>query len=1568
MEDVGMMDRLLTTFTRITTQSDIVLSSKFFLVSITIVIGLVIILISIYLRRRKMMSNSKKNPVDLFSGRLKDRERIFHFARVALRKLRSRIDVLPSKQWKDQRKRDVLKNIIQIGAKIEDKLFKKNIPNRREKQVIPNSLVTFDLEPQTRRDQTMLPKEIVYVLKSMKVFGHFDKPLFAQLFRHLETVNLLEDSCLFEPNQEDDAIFVVQTGIVNLYMIEEKNRMSLIKKVHAGESIFSLMTILETLARGKTVHYRKLKATAQTNVTILKLPLIEFAKIFKEYPASMVRIVQMIMIRIQRVTFMALNTYLGLNRELIRQRTNRVTNIRSPLRSPSIGDDRKVKVSKKKLRKLSNQKTDDSQLPPLAKQFPMRQRSLGAIESKKIMKKISRDENKPRRQSIEWNRDKDFEAFVSRARIEKTNIQRPKSYDDIPSNEDVAEMHRIEATIATKLQLKNSSTLNGRLVLRRLKCGEKLIEEGNTDCDLHFLISGQVAIHQHDKSGEEILLYYLKIGESIGSMNLLTGEGSLFSVMAKSDSIMVILKRSAFYGILCEEPDIVLPICYETIRRFSSFTRQIDYALDWQLVESGKALYKQNDPSENIYIIINGRLRSVVKNELDDKNIAAEYGRGDLVGFVEVLIGVERSSSLMAIRDTELACLPSGIVNVIRTRYPRIITRLLNLLGKRLLGATVAASATLHSGNSTTANISNGPNDFSESLAHMNLFTSDSNNLPKDNSTIRSAIDKKQSYELKNNEFDLNLHSNLSTLAILPVNTLVPLKAFTAELSLAFSQIGLTMRLTRTNIIERFGSQIFDTANDYRLSAWLSQQEDLHRMVIYECEHKVSPWTLRCLRQADCVLIVANSGQSHLPTQFETEIEYGSFRAQKELVLLYRKEKDEEVEIRTRDVLQKGVDNAIHNIRKALLGEMLSPERDPKRRYRTKPLGTVDWLNARSWCSFHHHIRCSDRVLQSYKSESEIEETYSKIANMEYDRLSDFSRLARLLTGTGIGVALGGGGARGNAHYSLITTLIDFNVPIDMIGGTSMGGYVSALWAMHAPNSKIVLNKARQFARSMNSITNKIFDLTYPITSMFTGAGFNEQIEVTFGDTQIEDLWLPYFCVSTDITSSCMRIHTSGSVWRYVRASMSLASYLPPLCDPIDGHLLLDGGYVNNLPADVIHNMGASVVFANDVSSRLNDNLTSYGDSLSGWWLLWKRWNPFTSLINVPDMEEIQSRLAYVSSQRQMNLIKRLPFVYYLRAPVDGFSTLQFGSFDEILEVGEKHFRSLFAEWKEYGSFDKDIFQKQNPENFFFHRHTTVPDLPANQVEKIKSKSTYQPPNFIDLTILINRIEDDVDNYETDSTNDDETLSVLDNEETVNLPENNQNNSQKSTVHFNTSSNLNQNNKMMNRRNKTKKISFIDNYLDFVPTDDSPIDEVEEEEDDDDDEKNIISDNGNEGDDEEVLEENKKKKKLAELKKLIMRKRYKTDGNLTDGEYEGNERLLHQVDGAAPHVYDFIEHLLRHVTMSDSELTVPTRSVAQDESEMSSKLQRHKRKKKNFKRSQTDQSCHLDQLAIDNSN
>jgi len=147
--------------------------------------------------------------------------------------------------------------------------------------------------------------------------------------------------------------------------------------------------------------------------------------------------------------------------------------------------------------------------------------------------------------------------------------------------------------------------------------------------------------------------------------------------------------------------------------------------------------------------------------------------------------------------------------------------------------------------------------------------------------------------------------------------------------------------------------------------------------------------------------------------------------------------------------------------------------------------------------------------------------------------------------------------------------MAEAGIPIDMVGGTSIGSFMGAVWADEIDVTR-VRRRAREWCMDTAGLLKKLLDLTYPVTAMFSGTSFNRSIESVFGDCQIEDLWIPYFCITTDLTASKIRVHTQGSLWRYVRASMSLSGYLPPLCDPVDGHLLLDGGYVNNLPADVM--------------------------------------------------------------------------------------------------------------------------------------------------------------------------------------------------------------------------------------------------------------------------------------------------------------------------------------------------------------------------------------------------------------
>lgn len=96
--------------------------------------------------------------------------------------------------------------------------------------------------------------------------------------------------------------------------------------------------------------------------------------------------------------------------------------------------------------------------------------------------------------------------------------------------------------------------------------------------------------------------------------------------------------------------------------------------------------FRQSDESDCTFIVLSGRLRSVITHHDGKKELVGEYGRGDLVGIVETLTQNPRSTTVMAVRDTELAKLPEGLLNAIKLKFPMVVSRLINLLGHRILG------------------------------------------------------------------------------------------------------------------------------------------------------------------------------------------------------------------------------------------------------------------------------------------------------------------------------------------------------------------------------------------------------------------------------------------------------------------------------------------------------------------------------------------------------------------------------------------------------------------------------------------------------------------------------------------------------------------------------------------------------------------------------------------------------------------------------------------------------------------------------------------------------------------
>jgi NTE family protein len=183
-----------------------------------------------------------------------------------------------------------------------------------------------------------------------------------------------------------------------------------------------------------------------------------------------------------------------------------------------------------------------------------------------------------------------------------------------------------------------------------------------------------------------------------------------------------------------------------------------------------------------------------------------------------------------------------------------------------------------------------------------------------------------------------------------------------------------------------------------------------------------------------------------------------------------------------------------------------------------------------------------------------------------------------MLTGRAVGLVLSGGGARGFAHLGVVKALREHGVPIDLVGGTSMGGILAAGVASDWDDAEL----AERFRRSFVD-TNPLSDFTLPIVSLVSGRKVGMLLRRELGDIDIEDLPLPFFCVSSNLTTGRIAVHQQGTLWRWLRASVAIPGVLPPVFH--GGEVFVDGGAMNNLPVDVMRARGRGPVIGVDVGT-----------------------------------------------------------------------------------------------------------------------------------------------------------------------------------------------------------------------------------------------------------------------------------------------------------------------------------------------------------------------------------------------
>lgn len=271
----------------------------------------------------------------------------------------------------------------------------------------------------------------------------------------------------------------------------------------------------------------------------------------------------------------------------------------------------------------------------------------------------------------------------------------------------------------------------------------------------------------------------------------------------------------------------------------------------------------------------------------------------------------------------------------------------------------------------------------------------------------------------------------------------------------------------------------------------------------------------------------------------------------------------------------------------------------------------------------------------------------------------DVAGLARQLTGRGIGLVLGGGGARGFAHLGLMRALHELKVPVDVVGGTSMGAFFAGLIACGFSYEEMM-----QIARDTFVRRNYLNDYLFPSVALIRGRKFLRRLNEIFGDRQIEQLRMPFFCVSTNLTRGAPVVHDRGPLPLWLATSMAVPGVSPPVA--YRGELLVDGAVVNSLPTDVMQNLERGPIIASDVSTE--GDLRAPGiegpdpEGLFKWEALGKR----------PNLLSIIFRTATLTSESGVAARAQRADLY-IRMPVSGIALFDWKKMDEVAERGYRH-------------------------------------------------------------------------------------------------------------------------------------------------------------------------------------------------------------------------------------------------------------------------------------------------------
>jgi NTE family protein len=279
----------------------------------------------------------------------------------------------------------------------------------------------------------------------------------------------------------------------------------------------------------------------------------------------------------------------------------------------------------------------------------------------------------------------------------------------------------------------------------------------------------------------------------------------------------------------------------------------------------------------------------------------------------------------------------------------------------------------------------------------------------------------------------------------------------------------------------------------------------------------------------------------------------------------------------------------------------------------------------------------------------------------------DVRRFARYVRGEAVALVLGGGGARGLGHIGVLKAMSELAIPVDRTGGSSMGAIIGGQAAMGWTWEEILEANRRAWTRLSLRL-----DLTLPTVSVSSGRRLRRALDEMFGDVEIEDLWLPFFCTTVNLSRFRLAIHRRGRAATWIRASASAPGLWPPVVDA-EGELHIDGGQLNNVPTDIMGHGHRGRIIAVDVCAAQAPMRVEGGAEppVGLRHLLSRRARP-----RYPSLVDTVNRCALLGSLQHRELAAEHADVYL----TPDLSTIGFAGFSRLEEAVEIGYRAAMGQ------------------------------------------------------------------------------------------------------------------------------------------------------------------------------------------------------------------------------------------------------------------------------------------------